>query len=119
MPPPIKRALAGSTSLHSIRASVAELGATGFSSAQRKAYDSSKLAAVGGLVSKGQRMPYKMFLGVSRARKERAAKEEERNRVSGVVLPRKKKKERKQREREALDEPIPNNIRGAVMHVGR
>ncbi len=116
----LRRALSGVTSKRSVWASVAELGASGFQDSKRKALASSKLAAVGGLVadrSQGQRMPFKMYLGVARARKERGAKEEERARVSGVVLPKAKKKARKQREREAPDEPTPSNIRGSVMHV--
>ena len=111
-------ARAQSESKRAIWASVAELGVSGFKDAQRKAYDSSRLAAAGGVVRAPQRMPFKMFLGVSKARRERTAKEDERTRVSGVVKPGgKKKKERKQRERAALDEPIPRNIVGSVMHA--
>ena len=118
--PALKRALSGVGSKKSIWASVAELGASGFSDSARKALAGAQLAAVGGHVkdrSQGQRMPFKMYLGVSKARAERSAKAEERARVSGVVLPKKKKKAKKQREKAAPDEPIPNTIRGSVMHV--
>ena len=98
--------------------SVAELGASGFQDSKRKAQASAALVAAGARVT-AQRMPFKMYLGVSRARKERGAKEAERARVSGVVLPKAKRKARKVRERAAPDEPIPSNLRGSVMHATR
>ena len=117
-PPGLRRALQGVDSKRSVWASVAELGASGFQESKRKALGSAALVAAGARVT-AQRMPFKMFLGVSRARKERGAKEAERARVSGVVLPKAKRKTRKVRERAAPDEPIPNNVRGSVMHATR
>jgi len=122
MSPGLRRALEGAASKRSVWSSVAELGASGFKDAQRKSHESSKLAAAGARVkdrSQGQRMPFKMYLGVSKARRERSAKEEERARVSGVVLPKQKKKARKVREKAAADEPVPNHIVGSVMHTGK
>jgi hypothetical protein len=122
-PPSLKRALQGTASKRSVWASVAELGASGFQDSKRKALGSAALAAAGvrltARAAGQQRMPFKMYLGVSRARKERGAKEAERARVSGVVLPKAKRKARKVRERAAPDEPIPNNVRGSVMHAAR
>jgi len=115
--PGLKRALQGVASKRSVWASVAELGASGFQDAKRKALGSAALVAVGARPAAQQRMPFKMYLGVSRARKERSDKAAERARVSGVVLPKVKRKARKVRERAAPDEPVPQHIRGSVMHA--
>jgi hypothetical protein len=118
MAPGLKRALHGAGSKRAVWASVAELGASGFQESKRKALGSAALAATGARLT-AQRMPFKMYLGVSRARKERGEKEAERARVSGVVLPKAKRKARKVREKAAADEPIPKNIRGSVMHAAQ
>ena len=104
--------------------SVAALGATGFAGAQLKQWEGNQLAAIGGYVkSKAQRMPFKMFLGVKKAREVRAARADEEARLSGVVRPRgagKAAKGRKVREREhAPDEPVPYTVRGSVMRADR
>lgn len=109
------------TSRKSVWSSVAELGASGFEGSQRKQWEGGQLAALGAIVKgKSQRMPFKMYLGVTKAREKRAAKVEEEARQSGVVRPVKKKKSKdRKREDRAQDEPVPHNIRGAVMHVER
>ena len=109
------------TSRKSVWSSVAELGASGFEGSQRKQWEGGQLAALGAIVKgKSQRMPFKMYLGVTKAREKRAAKVEEEARQSGVVRPLKKKKSKdRKREDRAQDEPVPHNIRGAVMHVER
>jgi hypothetical protein len=112
----------GRAEVGKIWTSVAALGAAGFEGSQRKQWESSQLSALGvKLKGKAQKMPFKMFLGVSKARAARAAKAEEEARVSGAVRPGgagKKKKRRGPREEDPEDMPVPENIRGPVMHVG-
>jgi len=109
-------------SRRNIWASVAELGASGFEGSQKKKWEGSRLASVGGVVTgKSQRMPFKMYLGVSKARREREAKVEEEARQSGIVRPKKQKKMRKVEKkggRDGFDEPVPHNIRGSIMFAG-
>ena len=66
-------------------------------------------------------MPFKMMIGVDRARAVRAARADEETRANGVVRTgsTKKRKVRKQRERDAPDVPEPFDIRGGVMFVKR
>jgi len=113
----------GRAEVSKIWTSVAALGAAGFEGAQRKQWESTQLASLGvKLKGKAQKMPFKMFLGVSKARAARAAKAEEEARISGAVRPGgagKKKKRRAPREEEPEDAPVPDNIRGPVMHVRR
>ena len=103
-----------------VRASVAALGASGFELKAKRARASSALEAIGAVVKK-QRMPFKMMIGVDRARAVRAARADEEARASGVVRAggTKKRKVRKQRERDAPDVPEPFDIRGGVMFVKR
>jgi hypothetical protein len=118
------------TDRRSVFASVAALGASGFAGAQLKKWEGGQLAAVGGVVSaRAQKMPFRQFLGVARARAFREAKAEEEARQSGVVRPRSAKKAARRAARDAerrgrskaggSDEPVPYTVRGTVMRADR
>ena len=133
-PPPPRRALpsalarAHPADRRSVFASVAALGASGFAGAQLKKWEGGQLAAVGGWVKpKVQKMPFKQFLGVAKARAFREARAAEEARQSGVVLPKGAKKAARKAARDAerrdrlhaSDEPVPYTVRGAVMRADR
>ena len=133
-PAPPRRALpAGLARQHpsdrrSVFSSVAALGASGCAGAQLKKWEGGQLAAVGGWVKpKTQKMPFKQFLGVAKARAFREAKAEEEARLTGVVRPKSAKRAARKAARVedrrsrsfASDEPVPYTVRGAVMRADR
>lgn len=72
-------------------------------------------------------MPFKMYQGVMKARKERAAKAEDEAKLAGLVTGRgegsskaaKAAKRREERQRDNDDDITPDNIRGPVMFLGK
>lgn len=105
--------------------SVRDLGAQNQHKARnRKELESKKLAALGARIRwKPQTMPYRQFLGVTKARKAREAAAEAEARVSQVVTGAKFNKGKRQKTRgpprEDDDAPEPMNIRGPVMYLGK
>jgi hypothetical protein len=107
-------------------------GATSFEGRDKKRWEAKTLESLGVQVKNKVKMPYKMFKGVSKARKEREEKAAQEAKLAGIVTARpgetggssnkRAKKEgggRGERNRQAEDEPVPDNIRGPVMHLKR
>lgn len=103
--------------------SVQDLGASSFTGKDKKKYEAKQLAAIGGVVKHKEKMPLKMWLGVSKARKQREERRANYLRKTGLVTGEKFEKKgdrRREKAKGPAGQPAdlaPDNLRGPVMHI--
>ncbi len=112
---------------HTSVSSVGIAGAASFTGKDKAVWEAKQIAALGGRLQRKEKMPYKMYQGVMKARKVRAAKAEEEARMSGVVTgkggKRKEWRGGQRPDRDAIDrhgnpgDLLPDNVRGPVMYL--
>lgn len=86
-------------------------------------YEAEQIRALGGRVEWKEKMPHKMWLGVTKARKARAERLAAEAKAAGLIIGRPggaaeaKPKERRFKQGGVDDGVTPDDIRGPVMHV--
>ena len=101
------------------------LAASSYTGKDKKVYEAEQIRALGGRVEWKEKMPHKMWLGVTKARKAKAARLAAEAKAAGLVTGRpgasaiaaSKPKERRWRKGGVDDGITPDDIRGPVMHV--
>lgn len=104
--------------------SVQSFGASTFTGKDKKIWEAKQFNALGCNIKHKEKMPFKMYLGVSKARKDRAERTARDDKVAGIVRGEVRAKKARRDDSwvgpsgqpDSLD---PDNVRGPIMHVRR
>jgi hypothetical protein len=100
--------------------SVQSLGASSFKGKEKKVWEAKQLNALGANIKHKEKMPFKMFLGVAKARKEREEKRTKEEKTADLITGRKAPKKERREFVAPYGQPdslTPDNVRGPVMYI--